>query len=95
MNYEDFKIGERFWMGGDEWQCMDLATQHILAVKIMPHIRADPSWLNGPPFAVALSALDAQSWINCYRTEIEMWDHSGKVAADWTMSADSDDTEPS
>ena len=72
MIFEDFKIGERFWMSGEEWQCMDIATAHILAVKITPTIRDDPSWLNGPPFAVVLTAVDAYDWPACYETREEM-----------------------
>lgn len=68
MNYADFKIGEAFWVDGNEWRCLDIATAHILAVPIQAHIVSDPSWLNGPPYAVELTVLDANDWPVCFKS---------------------------
>lgn len=71
MKLEDFKIGQRFWMSGREWQVMDIATAHILATEIDDGIRAEPSWLNGPPYACDLDVLSVYDLPACFATEAE------------------------
>jgi hypothetical protein len=41
----------------------DLGTRTFLAVGISdPHVEADPSWLNGPPYGVAEEVWDEYSF---------------------------------
>lgn len=69
MRFNDFKMAERFWLdtvdGPIEYLCVDIATRHILAIEITDKIRADRSWLNGPPYAVALTVFDAYDIAAC------------------------------
>jgi hypothetical protein len=46
MTYDEFYIG-------------DNCRHYIIAAEITDSVRRDPSWLNGPPLAVAVVALDA------------------------------------
>lgn len=56
MKHKDFTIGIEFYIGGSRWRCTDIGTRVIIAIKL-DH-EDDPSWYNGPPYAVAESALD-------------------------------------
>jgi hypothetical protein len=47
------KIGGRFRLSDNEWQVTDIGTRTLSAIKIDDKVRADPSLLNGPSYAVA------------------------------------------
>jgi len=51
MKHNEFKIGETFHCGDSQWRCTDIGTRTIAAIKL-DH-EDDPSWYNGPPYAVA------------------------------------------
>jgi hypothetical protein len=52
VEHSEFKIGCEFLMPtGVRWRCTDVGTRTILAIELEPG--RDPSWLNGPPYAVA------------------------------------------
>ena len=67
MEHRDFKIGEYFYCGGRKWLCTDKGTRSVVAVRITPEIEADPSWLNGPPYAVAEQHFDEYDMDACGR----------------------------
>jgi hypothetical protein len=46
-------------MTGERWRVTDVGIRTFLAVKLSdPKVVADPSWLNGPPYAVVESVWD-------------------------------------
>jgi len=72
MKLSDFTFGESFWMSGAEYLCVDIGTHYVIAIRLTDTIKADPSWLNGPPFAVSVVAFDAYDQKVCYLTKEEM-----------------------
>lgn len=60
MKHSDFSIGMSFFTSmGDEYMCTDVGTRTIAAVwKSDPKVLQDPSWLKGPPYAVAEHVFD-------------------------------------
>jgi hypothetical protein len=69
MTHDEFKIGEHFWMYGNEFRCVDKGDHYIIAVKIGEKERADPSWLNGPPFGIVVHAFDVNDIQACTLTK--------------------------
>lgn len=57
MRLEDFRIGRKFLCGDRRWRCTDIGTRVVVAVCLDDH-PDDPSWYNGPPYAVAESVFD-------------------------------------
>jgi hypothetical protein len=55
MNLRDFRIGLEFYTAEGRWRCIDVGTRVIAAIKLDA---PDPSWYNGPPFAVAEIVFD-------------------------------------
>ena len=51
MKHLEFQIGLEFSMSGNRWRCTDVGTRTIAAIKLEA---PDPSWFNGPPYAIAL-----------------------------------------
>lgn len=52
MKHSEFEIGKTFFASaGFEWLCTDKGTRTITAIHLDPE--KDPSWFNGPPYAVA------------------------------------------
>ncbi|WP_315921875.1 hypothetical protein [Mesorhizobium sp. SP-1A] len=52
------KIGSHFTNGGGEWIVTDIGTRTLSAIKLEPKMESDPSWLAGPPYAVAEIVFD-------------------------------------
>jgi hypothetical protein len=69
MKHSDFKIGENFWTCTGEWRCTDVGTRTILAIKL--EHPEDPSWYNGPTYAVCEIPFDEDHHPVCYRTKEE------------------------
>jgi hypothetical protein len=63
MLHGEFRIGEPFWSGGHRWRCTDIGTRVITAIKL-DH-GDDPSWYNGPPYAVAEVVFDEYNMAGC------------------------------
>jgi len=63
MKHSELKIGEVFWCGGWRWPCTDVGTRVIVAIKL-DH-EDDPSWYNGPPYAVAECTFDEYDVEGC------------------------------
>jgi hypothetical protein len=55
MKHSDFSIGMEFWMSDNRWRCTDIGTRTVIAINLD---KDDPSWYNGPPYAVAEAVLD-------------------------------------
>jgi hypothetical protein len=56
MRYEDFRIGLEFLCGGKRWRCTDIGRRTVIAIALDHD--DDPSWYNGPPYAVAEMVFD-------------------------------------
>jgi hypothetical protein len=56
MRLSDFHIGLEFWMSGSRWRCTDVGSRVVIAIKLDHD--DDPSWYNGPPYAVCEHAID-------------------------------------
>lgn len=62
---KDFSLGCVFTTGsGKRWRCTDIGTRVIVAVCLDDH-PDDPSWYNGPPYAVAEHVFDEYSQEDC------------------------------
>lgn len=64
MEHGDFAIGKEFQTAAGIWRCTDIGTRTIVAIKISD--RDDPSWLNGPPYAVAEMVFDEGDLDGCW-----------------------------
>jgi len=64
MNHADFFIGREFMTGSGAWRCTDIGTRVIVAIRIDDH-PDDPSWYNGPPYAVAEHVFDEDDQQGC------------------------------
>jgi hypothetical protein len=63
MKHSEFEIGKTFWCGGRPWRCTDIGTRVIVAI-LLEH-DDDPTWYNGPPYAVAESPFDEYDIEGC------------------------------
>lgn len=64
MEREDFAIGKKFMTASGTWRCTDIGTRTIIAIKVSD--RDDPSWLNGPPYAVVEMVFDENDLGGCW-----------------------------
>jgi hypothetical protein len=64
MAHGDFSIGCEFTCGGRHWRCTDIGTRVIVAVCLDDH-PDDPSWYNGPPYAVTEHIFDENDLGGC------------------------------
>lgn len=62
MNKDDFQIGLEFYAGSGKWRCTDIGTRVVIAIKLD---QRDPSWYNGPPYAVAEVVFDEYDQAGC------------------------------
>lgn len=53
-------VGGRFTCGGEEWIVTDIGTRTLTAIKIDDKAKADPSWLQGPVYALAETSFDEE-----------------------------------
>ena len=63
MQHTDFEIGLEFECGGRRWRCTDLGTRTVIAIPL--EYPEDPSWYNGPPYAVAETVFDEYDLEGC------------------------------
>ncbi|VTU28514.1 hypothetical protein E5CHR_02624 [Variovorax sp. PBL-E5] len=66
MELGDFVIGGVFYCGGSVWRCTDIGTRVIVAMKL-DHDH-DPSWYDGPPYALAEVVFDENDFGGCTLT---------------------------
>jgi len=64
MEHSDFAIGKEFRTETGTWRCTDIGTRTIIAIKVSD--RDDPSWFNGPPYAVAELVFDEDDLEGCW-----------------------------
>ena len=64
MEHGDFAIGKEFQTATGFWRCTDIGTRTIIAIKVSD--RDDPSWLYGPPYAVAEMVFDEDDLEGCW-----------------------------
>lgn len=67
MRHEAFQIGLEFECGGQRWRCTDLGTRTVIAIAL--EYPEDPSWYNGPPYAVAETVFDEYDLEACKLVE--------------------------
>lgn len=80
MKIEDFSIGDQFYTASGKWQCTDIGTRVIVAIKLgeiliicsntetgtgEEVLTDDQSWFNGPPYAVVEHVFDEFSMGGC------------------------------
>jgi hypothetical protein len=63
MQRSEFSIGQTFWCNGQPWRCADIGTRVITAFRLDHD--DDPSWYNGPPYAVAEVVFDEDDMEGC------------------------------
>jgi hypothetical protein len=64
MKHEEFTIGMEFMNGGKRWRCTDKGSRTVIAICLDAH-PDDPSWYNGPPYAVAETVFDEYDLVTC------------------------------
>ena len=84
MKHDEFSIGTEFMTDTGQWRCTDVGTRTIAAIKIsavqVTHLAEDgqltselvsddPSWFNGPPYAVAEFVFDEDSLVACWSVD--------------------------
>ncbi len=62
MQLSDFRIGLEFFTAAGRWRCTDVGARTVAAIKLD---QSDPSWYNGPPYAVAEFVFDEHDQIGC------------------------------
>ncbi|MGH8020672.1 MAG: hypothetical protein ACREIA_20790, partial [Opitutaceae bacterium] len=63
MQHADFRIGREFLTAAGHWRCTDVGARTIAAIKL-DHPE-DPSWYNGPPYAVVEQLFDEDDLEGC------------------------------
>lgn len=69
MNHSDFKVGDTFYSGSGKWLCTDKGSRVIVAIHMEDG--RDPSWLKGPPYAVAEHVFDEYDMDGCSKEPID------------------------
>jgi len=64
MMINEFYIGIEFFCSDRKWRCTDVGTRVIIAICISEH-EDDPTWFNGPPYAVVESVFDENDQLGC------------------------------
>jgi hypothetical protein len=78
MKHSDFKIGTEFLTDTGRWRCTDVGTRTIAAIKL--DLDHDPSWYNGPPYAVAEHVFHEDGIEDCeLAAQYRVFDDSGKA----------------
>jgi len=63
MKHSDFRIGCEFVSGSGRWRCTDVGKRTIAAIRLDHD--DDPSWYDGPPYAVAEHIFDEHGICGC------------------------------
>ena len=69
MQHREFKVGLEFSMYGARWRCTDVGTRIVAATKLDHD--DEPSWYDGPPYAVAEQILDEHDLPACSLSDLE------------------------
>lgn len=66
MEHVDFSMDLMFYTATGRWRCTDVGARTVVAIPIEgPLAHADPSWQNGPPYAVAETVFDEHDLPGC------------------------------
>ena len=68
MRHDDFRVGMEFLRGGKQWRCTDIGRRTVIAISLDRD--DDPSWYNGPPYAVAEVVFDELDVGSCEPLEL-------------------------
>jgi hypothetical protein len=63
MKHSDFRVGREFLTGSGRWRCTDVGTRTIAAIRLDRD--DDPSWYDGPPYAVVEDVFDEYGIEGC------------------------------
>ena len=63
MKRADFQIGCEFLTAAGRWRCTDVGKRTIAAIRL--NHDDDPSWYNGPPYAVMETVFDEYDFEGC------------------------------
>ncbi|MGC1446805.1 MAG: hypothetical protein WA837_15170 [Xanthobacteraceae bacterium] len=63
MKRTDFQIGCEFLTAAGRWRCTDVGKRTIAAIRL--NHDDDPSWYNGPPYAVIETVFDEYDFEGC------------------------------
>jgi len=63
MERSQFAIGGTFWRAAQAWRCTDIGSRVVAAIRLDHD--DDPSWYNGPPYAVAEVVFDEYDMEGC------------------------------
>jgi hypothetical protein len=63
MKRADFHVGCEFLTASGRWRCTDVGKRTIAAIRL--NHDDDPSWYNGPPYAVAETVFDEYDFEGC------------------------------
>ena len=63
MKRTDFHIGCEFLTASGRWRCTDVGKRTIAAIRL--NHDDDPSWYNGPPYAVTETVFDEYDFEGC------------------------------
>ena len=63
MKRTDFQIGCKFLTAAGRWRCTDVGKRTIAAIRL--NHDDDPSWYNGPPYAVMETVFDEYDFEGC------------------------------
>tara|TARA_R110002072_G_scaffold205468_1_gene363408 strand:- start:191 stop:382 length:192 start_codon:yes stop_codon:yes gene_type:complete len=63
MKHGDFVIGQDFLAATGTCRCIDIGTQTVITIKVSDY--DDPSWFNGPPYAVVETMFGEDDWEAC------------------------------
>jgi|HubBroStandDraft_2_1064218.scaffolds.fasta_scaffold70350_3 hypothetical protein len=63
MKRKDFQIGCEFLTAAGRWRCTDVGKRTIAAIRL--NHDDDPSWYNGPPYAVMETVFDEYDFEGC------------------------------
>jgi len=70
MKHHDFSTGTEFRTAAGRWRCTDVGQRTIIAIKLDHD--DDPSWYNGPPYAVAETVFNEYDFAACRRAPRRM-----------------------
>ena len=80
VRHGEFAIGMTFWTATGVWRCTDIGTRTIAAIQLNGIAATDPTWLDGPPYALSEDVFDEHDFPGCYRTEAELADARSREA---------------
>ena len=67
MIHSNFRIDTEFTCSNQRWRCTDVGKRTIAAICLD---KDDPSWYNGPPYAVAEHIFDEYDFVACEEIDI-------------------------